>query len=145
VHLLKGRAYSSGSDVPYHHPAEIQLIIAKINDVVVREKAYPIKLHASRVASDTALLDFVSTFRDLVGMLESDITDLQKSDNVAAVAMREIVDVLKDNFSQLHTHVLQREATTAKDFEDYSELNRIFRTGVYCGLLTTSYYRKDSY
>lgn len=109
------------SDVPFHHPEEMQLIIAKVNDVVSREESFPIKLHAQRVASDTAVTDMANNFKEITGLLEGDIADIEKVDKPSAESMREVVEVLKDTFTQFHNHVLQRDSATAKDFEEYSE------------------------
>ena len=97
------------------------MFVAKANNAVAREKAFPIKLHAARVASDTAVSDLVNTFKELTRMLDNDILDLEKSDSATASSMREVAEVLKDSFDHFHTHVLQRDSSIAKDFEEYSK------------------------
>ena len=103
----------------------MNLILAKVTNATSREQQFPLKLHSDRVASDTAINEMVTTFGHLVGMLESDIQDVEKLDAPTASTMREVFDLVKDTFNEFHTHALQRESATSKHFEEYSKSSRV--------------------
>jgi hypothetical protein len=62
----------------------------------------------------------LTNFKELSDMLDNDINDIEKHYPAAAATIREVIDLFKDNFTQFHAHVLQREATASRNFEDYS-------------------------
>ena len=97
--------------------------MAKVNDDVSKEIAFPLKLHAERVASDTAVTDMNNNFKELCELLDREMKDVEKADATTASSLREIVEVFKDNFTLFQNHILQREVTTSKNFEDYSKLS----------------------
>jgi hypothetical protein len=99
----------------------MEMIMANVTSAVNHEKQFPLKLHAERVASDTAIDDVVSNFSELAKMFEQDIENVKKLDWPLASAMREVFDLVMDTFSGFHTHVLRRESATSKNFEEYSK------------------------
>jgi hypothetical protein len=108
--------------VPYHHPQEMQQLLYNVNDVVSREKSFPLKLHSQRVASDKGMGEMASNYNDIIKMLESDIKDIVKVDDSTASAMREVVECLKDQFEQFRNLSLQNEATMSKNFAEYKDI-----------------------
>jgi hypothetical protein len=108
--------------VPCHHPQEMQQLLYNVNDVVSREKSFPLKLHSQRVASDKGMGEMASNYNDIIKMLESNIKDIAKVDDSIASAMREVVECLKDQFEQFRNLSLQNEATMSKNFAEYKDI-----------------------
>lgn len=91
------------------------------NQAVARQRAFAIQQHARRVASDVTVTELAANIEELIIILDDDLNAVASVDAGAASAVRDIVKLFKDVFMGLHNHLLQREAVTSKDFDDFSK------------------------